>query len=336
MILIEKQRGFLSDTYDKDLSKEMTVFQTFRLQKEMFRNMPFYSIPKRMRARTYTVKYDDRLSLVFPVLEGKNKIEIAGETQGTSYLMPIYFSDSEKLFDVCFGRLLDYLSDKGITEVKLLKIPENCRTYRFVENSLSGWKVQKKPYENVKIILPKSYDEWFASLSKSVRQNIRTAYNRLSSDSCNYKAEMFRGGEIPASTMRKMVGVYNNRHISRYGVKTTLLKKFYLQYIDFCTRDMKNNPDALHFVLTVNGEIASFFSGYIDKNTESVIVLRLSINQKYSRYSPGYVLLNEAIKSFFQNSTVKCVDLTAGTEKYKLDLGGTVYMKYTLHLTKAN
>lgn len=74
------------------------------------------------------------------------------------------------------------------------------------------------------------------------------------------------------------------------------------------------------------GEIAGFCSGYIDHDT--FVVPRLSIVNDFSRYSPGYLLISESIKWFGINSrSVRIIDLSEGTEQYKLDLGGIVYKK---------
>lgn len=47
---------------------------------------------------------------------------------------------------------------------------------------------------NVAIRFQDGYDSWFKSLSSSVRQNIRTAYNRLTTDGLSFQFSEFRGG----------------------------------------------------------------------------------------------------------------------------------------------
>lgn len=80
--------------------------------------------------------------------------------------------------------------------------------------------------------------------------------------------------------------------------------------------------------------MAGFCSGYIDN--DSFVIPRLSINDEFARYSPGYLLINEAIKWFSANSNIRIIDLSEGAEKYKLDLGGIVYKKvdYTIKRSK--
>ena len=179
--------------------------------------------------------------------------------------------------------------------------------------------------ENVSIDFSSGYDIWLQSLSKNVRQNLRTAYNRLRKDGKDIYIETSCGGQISHSLMNRLIDIYIKRHDERYNVRTSTLKSAYLRYMDFSTRALMKNPRALH--IYISGEIAGFCSGYIDR--DAFIVPRLSIDNDFSRYSPGYLLINEAIKRFgINNSRIRYIDLSEGTEKYKLDLGGTIYKKF--------
>ena len=220
----------------------------------------------------------------------------------------------------------------GFKQVRIDRVLEGSHPASQIEG-IKGYTINKTCIDNVKIIFC-SYDEWFSGLKKSVRQNLRTAYNRIDKDEITYNVDYYTGESIPKNLLEQLVTVYNNRHAEHYQIKTSAIKRFYLQHLDFSTRDLGNNPDARHAVLFINHQVAAFFSGYFDSFSKSIIIPRLSINPDYYRYSPGYVLLSEAIKNYSENSDVNCLDLSTGVEKYKLDLGGTIYKKINYLLTK--
>lgn len=299
----------------------------------MFLNLPIYAIPKKMKVGTFTVLNNGVPKMIFPAMHNKNVVELAGENQGTSNLSPIVFNGSRDVKGL-LNKLLDYFFDKGVRKVRLIKIKDGSFFDSFFDEDLEKWSVDKKYYDNVKIEFKNGFEDWHSRLSKSVRQNLRTAFNRLKTDGKEFEAKVYRGGKIPRRVMHKMVSIYNNCHTERYGTKVSLLKKFYLQHLDFSTRDFMNNPDAIHYALYIQGELAAFFSGYVDQNMNSIIVPRLSIDRKFSRYSPGYILLKEAISDCDKNGIANCIDLSRGIEKYKTDLGGIVYRKLDISLSR--
>ena len=128
------------------------------------------------------------------------------------------------------------------------------------------------------------------------------------------------------------MNTYINRHRNRYNINTSVIKRFYLQHLDFSTRALMTNKNAMHCILYIGDQIGAFCSGYIDKG--KYVVPRLSIDDRFARYSPGYVLINEVIKMFSNDTLVHTIDLSEGAEKYKIDLGGRVYQKIDFELTR--
>ena len=54
-------------------------------------------------------------------------------------------------------------------------------------------------------------------------------------------------------------------------------------------------------------------------------VPRIAMNDKFGRYSPGWILIVEAVSWLCENSDIRAIDLCRGDERYKLDLGGICY-----------
>ena len=260
--------------------------------------------------------------LIVPALASTSNMELAGHANDMCELSPIYFKGSERDLE---RYLKSFFDVSGHRKYLFSRIRESTQLCRILGEGIAGYDISMTSKENVSIDFSSGYDIWLQSLSKNVRQNLRTAYNRLRKDGKDIYIETSCGGQISHSLMNRLIDIYIKRHDERYNVRTSTLKSAYLRYMDFSTRALMKNPRALH--IYISGEIAGFCSGYIDR--DAFIVPRLSIDNDFSRYSPGYLLINEAIKRFgINNSRIRYIDLSEGTEKYKLDLGGTIYKKF--------
>ena len=309
---------------------DSTVFQSPDIQKAYYSRAWIYGIREKKLPCTYVVLADKRPVLLFPALASKNEIQLAGSTNGICSLCPIYFGEQE-----FYEEVLQYcLQSLPVSKIVMDRIPEDSRTARFVRSITKWAEVDSVITENVRIPFNNGYEIWHSTLRKSVRQNLRTAYNRLKTDGLSMRFEMHMGGEVSTALMKQLVEVYNNRHEIQYGVKTTKLKRLYMEKFDFSTLSLKNNQNARHGIIHIDNNIAGFFSGYYDAGLASIVIPRLSIDPKYGRYSPGYLLINEAIKWFEKDEKVQCLDLSTGCEKYKLDLGGEIYLKGKYTITK--
>ena len=312
--------GFPYRSFPLKVSDDNSFFQSPKMLGSFFLNSFLYSLPKHMYPCTITIFDDGKPVLVMPAYRNRRKLELAGEANGMSYLNLIYFQETEE-------NLLDYflfLLNEEKRTVRLARIGEKTRLGEILLTGVPKYLTQLELVDNVTINFGGGgYSCWHQSLSKSVRQNIRTAYNRLHKDDKTLEFLIIPGKHVHNSLKRELLQCYIDRHESRYGVHTSSLKALYIKYLDFSTRELFSNPNSLHAVLKIDGYVASFFSGYCDNNT--IVVPRLSINSKYAKYSPGVLLICEAIKNFSENGLIQGIDLSMGIEQYKLNLGGTVY-----------
>ena len=333
MLTLKTTPYFPYKSYPGELPEEMGVFQSVEMERCFFANSLAYAVPKRMRPCTMSVLDGNDPVLIFPALISNSNMELAGHANGMCELSPIYFRESEKNLK-CYLKF--FLDASGYREYLFTRIRESTQVNCILDEGFAGYDISVTSKDNVSIDFSGGYDAWFQSLSKSTRQNLRTAYNRLEKDGRDIRVEVRRGGEISHSLMNRLIDIYIKRHNERYEVKTSLLKSAYLRYLDFSTRALIKNPMACHIYVCISGRIAGFCSGYIDRG--AFIVPRLSIDNDFSRYSPRYLLINEAIKWFCSSGgCVHMIDLSEGAEKYKLDLGGTIYKKlnYTIRRSKS-
>ena len=178
---------------------------------------------------------------------------------------------------------------------------------------------------NAAIYFADDFNAYFKSLSSSVRQNIRTAYNRMAKDGHTFCLDVYRP-KINKLPTREVIDLYCKRHGDRYGVHTSMLKKWFLKHQSFATKIYELAPGAITCLLRIDGKPAAFLSGL--GNDKRLIVPRLSINNEFRRYSPGMVLIAEAIKYLIADTTIRVLDLSQGDEQYKYQLGAVTHYSY--------
>ena len=175
------------------------------------------------------------------------------------------------------------------------------------------------------ITVDSNFDEWFKSLSRSVRQNIRTAFNRLERDGVAY--ELLVGNTPQLAKMA--LDLYCNRQKETYLSGCRLkksLKAGQIRHSNSVTAALSSSDEATHVVLMAGGKVAACMScliGGADGNAYAVP--RLAINTDFRFYSPGYVMIHEFLRRATASGRSVTLDLGRGLEKYKLDLSASIY-----------
>ena len=253
---------------------------------------------------------------IAPMLRySSGKMQLWGDVNGFNESGMVY--DSETILPECI-----YILKQHFKDIEFVKIDERSPLAKFAKDHV-------RKTSNVLIKFPKEFDDYIALLSKSVRQNIRTAYNRLKADGHDIRLDVYSGGvdNLPVS---EIIDLYCDRHNDRYGVKTGLLRKLFLKSQSFATRYYRYSPNAITFILRVDGQLAAFMSGLSVKNR--FVVPHLSIDNRVKRYSPGVLLIIETIKYLEHNTDIDVLDLSQGEEDYKYKLGGQEHLSYRFTL----
>lgn len=130
---------------------------------------------------TFAVLSDEfKVRAIVPLLKSKGKYHLFGDVNGFNECGLLY-DDCTILHDV----ILSLRNRFG--NVEFMKIDER--------SPLSVYKgATAKVSNNVAIRFEENFDEYFKELSKSVRQNIRTAYNRLKTDGHLLSMKYFNPG----------------------------------------------------------------------------------------------------------------------------------------------
>ena len=199
--------------------------------------------------------------------------------------------------------------------------------------SIIGGQCDEQKETCVNILIGKmTYGDYFSSLSKHQRQNVRTAYNRIKKEEikwrlCQYNSENI----ISASDKEVCQSMYEDRcnnKMNTYGFFNVLKSKV-RRKSNFVNRAIVDLKTSSTFVLYINEYPAAYAGGYFDETYKKFYVPRLSINNRYRGYSPGIILVNEMIKVLIE-SGVEVLDLTRGTEPYKYAMGGVEHYTYCL------
>lgn len=179
------------------------------------------------------------------------------------------------------------------------------------------------------MITTSGYEDYFSNLSKSTRQNIRTAYNRLNKDGKNFEFKKYTGNDdISKEILRKINCVYQKRKLDwNNSTNISDLEKKVFLYRDVIYRGTKKIKNSEIVVLYIENDIAAFMIDFKYKN--GICIPRLAIDTNYSRYSPGVILINEYLKNVSEIEDFQ-FDLCRGDEKYKSSLGGICSLTYRL------
>lgn len=255
----------------------------------------------------YTAVENNKTLLILPVVETKAKLE-------TLYTLDF--------FDIISTR--DISSDKFYECLKLIAntAKKDIVVQRFREGfntakKLAG-KVDFELFEGcVKIDYNDSYDEYYNSLTKNARQNLRTAYNRTSTDNYEVKFEFYRG-KIKKELSKQLEKLYIAR-LKNKNKKFNFLKEMLYKIDEPIGKVCFDLDNSFTSVVFLNSNPVAYMSGII--SNDEVIVPRLAINDKYARYSVGIILVNETVKHLI-NLKINTLNLAVGTEKYKTQMGG--------------
>lgn len=281
----------------------------------------YYFIVKRCYIRYYCVFDKNTPILIAPILIFINgRKELFGNINGFNYSDFVY-KECNRLSDA-----LTYLYNNiGIFDIYKIRVNS------YIIDLIKKYYSSNSLNTNVKIVFGHNYNEYYNNLSKSVRQNLRTSYNRLEKFNYKFELKVVYGGELQNTTsfFNDVIDLYCKRHESRYKLKYNIIKRYLLKHYHFATENYKKLPTAITFGLYINNTLAAFMSGLISKRDE-FIVPRLSINNDFAFFSPGILLINEVIKYFISSTKIICMDLSQGEENYKYKMGGIKHYTSTL------
>ncbi|HPJ02963.1 MAG TPA: hypothetical protein PKU80_09005 [Candidatus Limiplasma sp.] len=268
---------------------------------------------------------------------GKATVYFRGHFTVANHLDLIYASLSYDDFAYLMDGIRSLLGDVAFF---LDRVYCKSPTSEYLKTYLSAATIQE--HECFAIPVPKTYDDWYQSLTKSRREKIRQCNNRIANDNAQCSVSYFAGEKINAAIYREMVSVYADRflvknnyifrsfnHLAKNALRSFLLK-------DKMTQWLNNANNSFHVVVYINHEVAAFSSGLISKD-KRILGCRFAMYTKYKRYNPGVILISSTIGYLAEQKAAGQLDIAQldmgqggdGGMTYKSTYGGEVYSNYT-------
>lgn len=256
---------------------------------------------------------------------------------------PFGFVGFKDGFDDAVMALLSYI--KGNVSLNTIEDRSSLRSFAPNNSSIIDSCSADNGYA---INLPDSFDAYLKTLHSSMRQNIRTAYNRIQKEGKEMKVYILRNKdgkhiekEIHAITdneyndvhiskkqmavLKKEMYAFYYRRLQRYHVNKGRVKQWFNNHFNHLIYNAEKLETAYTIILEIDGRAASFLYAFMLPKGDRMWIPILSFNTDYKFFSPGVIILCEFIKYLLNETNVRCLDLGLGNEPYKQKMGGEVY-----------
>lgn len=308
---------------------DMTYFQTYQWHEMLLRFLPPPS--KVYESVLILVKEDNAPVLIAPFWIVKKTFKLInrkgcyfwGRQGWSDYLNFIYHDFCPEAIDYLFSFIE---SEYGITAYFLEQFKENVESYQYFKKN---YQISKE-YSRTCVKLDIGHlneDEYWKSLTKSVRQNIRTAINRCEKDNIQLNIQM---DDIDI-VLQDCVDMREKRVLVKAKRKQTMptiekIKRKIYSWLVFKFPSylaISEDPNA-HFLSVYDGSrLCAFFQYGIDERHREIIVMSAGVDPNYTRYSPGILAIyNYVLGQLREDHKIDIIDFTRGDEKYKYDVGG--------------
>lgn len=190
--------------------------------------------------------------------------------------------------------------------------------------------------DSVRLDLPASEAEYSALLSKSTRQNIRTAWNRARTD--GVRLEVSLSSTLSSAEADALAHLKRRREFSRRAREVSAvdrlaagLRRAYFASLftpnDEARQAMTRTAQPWILRVLADGAVCAFAFGLGDYlgGRRTLRLLQVGIDVSFARYSPGLIGLHRFISGEVEAGRPNwdVIDFTRGEERYKYQLGGT-------------
>lgn len=317
---------------------DMTAFQTYEWFKNV--NKLYYQekFNRLFRKWIYILVTDgEKPILIAPIrlqFIGKSYKYIIGTNRGAHLIGKDSYSDYLNFIYDDFNPdalkfIFSHLKKKHfINYVSLSNIIASTNSARYIKNH---YQCRVINLNCVNLTLPDKFCDYESMLSKSTRQNIRTAINRLHKNNVKLSYEMiFEFND----ELNESLSVMRNKRLNvkmkkispgKFSFKKLVLKGYKIieNYFKANHDVLNNNTNPWCLVSKDGDKIASYFWGISNDDRSEFYVILAAVDAEYEWYSPGKVSMYLFIKSLYDSDrrNIKFIDFTRGGEQYKYDMG---------------
>lgn len=254
----------------------------------------------------------------------KRRIEILnGKTAGVLNAAVAPDTDADEAMQA----MVEYLPEAypGY-RIKFKDMPADSALARALGNA--GYNLIPRDSFHVPLSDFESGDAYYASLSKSLRRNIKTRSNHLTADNMTMDVRDYGGDTIiPNSVLRLCWRLFFRRKYEWKGAKaiSPLASLVAAVRAEVETRfgvksaSTRELPEARVRTCEIGGRLAAFMLMYADGNR--VLLPKFAFDSRYRRYSPGIIMATDTLRQM-TDAGVTDFDFCRGDEPYKKDVGG--------------
>lgn len=313
-----------------EVGKDMTYFQTYDWNKLL---LPYLKKDNLLHENVYALvrNQNHQPVLIAPLWILKYSIYPYFEQRGIYFIgrsgWPDYLNLIYTVFDAdAFEFLLSDLKRKygiGLFCPQLLKEETDLYKYLKTDHRI------KVDFNStcVELALQDDFDIYHKSLSKGVRQNIRTAYNRLEKDGKRIQfvfddkdADLNKCWSLRSARLGKKNYVPN--FVQRLKIRILDLLSF--KFPGYKPLFIDKNSHVM--TAYIDNELVAFFQYVNEPLNKRIILMAVGTSIEYSKYSPGMLLMFKYIENQTHEKDIAIVDFSRGNEYYKYQLGGRDHM----------
>ena len=306
---------------------DMTPYQSFAWNRNMvacYRSNIYTFTRFSLR---FLVGYEDgKARVIAPLAIPKQKyrnsihVQLLGEYSKSGALNVIYDDD---VTNDDFAALTDEIIRLwGACDIRFLELSDRSKFEHFL--AASSRFVKRGDRICVGSEIPESAEDCYSLLSKSVRQTLRTSYNRLERDHASISIEIHDRGYAFSEEERAVLSELYNKRLREWNEPTlqsggsSPLRK--LLHLAFPAKDsfysFSQDPHFTYVKCIINGKIAAYFFALHDDNGY-YIVPTLIHDTDFDQYSPGLLMINRFLKQKTEQNGIQRFDLSRGNEPYK-------------------
>lgn len=255
----------------------------------------------------------------------KKGLYILGHSSYSDYLNLVY---EDGFDDACFNELLKYMK-KNFRGFSFYATDIRANT-KFAACLRASGAVLDKTNVAVQVEKTGVSEDYVKSLSKHVRQNLRTAKNRMDKAHIGYELKVF-GRLDDTDLIDQLVEIHIGRMAEKNMVDTDFLHKvssrIRISYRrkqehnnNVIAESMKRMENSCLAIVYLNNDIAGYLYGLRDGSV--VRIMQNCVKDEYKFYSPMFRGAYDFIIEQYADERITAVDFTRGNEQYKYSLGG--------------
>lgn len=314
---------------------EMTVFQSYEWNVLLFEEWNNSGVGRLFSEIYVYIAGEERNIAILPLIVQKasTKTRWSGKEKGIHILGYASYSDYLSLIYSEF--------DKGVTDAIIAQVKDDFKNMIIHFSDVrDGTAFSRYLSENefvlydtgvsVAVKIGSSAEEYKKLLSKHVKQNLRTAANRMAKDNLSY--ELCVMGTIQEKVLLdELLAIHIERMKTKNTSKTDivhLMSSVLRKYIreknekrnNIVYKSMQVMDNSCCVIVKIGTEIAGYIYGFYDNGTARII--QNCVADKFAFYSPMFKGCYDFILSCYEKTDIKEVDFTRGDEEYKYRLGG--------------